>query len=244
MRNDIIRSGKDVMPKHDGVILLSFKTKCKKSARKYTEMLMQNLGKVPKFKDRIWEKESTFSKDNRKGNVKFILHYSGDNIMECRDVSQVLDILQNQEKVKTIKLEKYEITDQPTRSSVSESSESKFIKKKEHQVVNVGSNKYRQNSVTMSKAISMQFECTGDGIQLFANILMSKLKRIKGFESRIYEEKVDITHFDAANVELVMSHYDKRDKMDDAVYKAVKLLKKEKRIKNLMVETIPYFIGA
>ena len=73
-------------------------------------------------------------------------------------------------------------------------------------------------------------------------ILMNKLMKIKNFEQRVYEKRVDVKRADKALVELIMYHSKNDEEMDDPVDKAVDALNEEERVKQLTVETIPYFI--
>ena len=67
--------------------------------------------------------------------------------------------------------------------------------------------------------------------------MMKKLKKIRKFESRKHEDKVDVQRDDKAMVELIM-HENELDLHDEVVA----ILKKEDRVKHLAVETIPYFV--
>ena len=104
VNDEIKNSGGEHMPENEGIILITFKTKCEESAIEYTEVLMERLSAISEFSRRIQSTEIEYNDNDREGNVQVVLQHFGDDVLD----SEYMEILQNEEEVDDIKVEEYE----------------------------------------------------------------------------------------------------------------------------------------
>ena len=112
VNDEIEEKGGETKPENEGIILITFKTKCEESAIEYTEELMERLSAISEFSRRIQSTEIEYNDNDRQGNVQVVLQHFGDDVLD----SEYMEILQNEEKVDDIKVEEYEYDESQTNS--------------------------------------------------------------------------------------------------------------------------------